>query len=232
MERNSWVGGRLCQLSRIFQSEVWSSQCDSSCVGPVQAKGAFLGAAVQVLAQTELVSVERSEGCFRVTLAMSPNKSFSSSVPDRQGKGVNYCSKTCCSVTVKQVNRLLLSYPSIEPIVVYYRVNENLRASPGIALSTNMPHRGGGTCLASSRKWVGSSGVRFCETGATPRKFRASSPATRYILLRRCPVAWPRRSAKRSVTRSRIWRRLLLPSHALRWPGGHKATSSSLSRRG
>ena len=38
-ERNAWLGGHLCQLSRIYQSEGWPSVCDSACVGPVQAKG-------------------------------------------------------------------------------------------------------------------------------------------------------------------------------------------------
>jgi len=41
--------------------------------------------------------------------------------PDKQGQGVSYCSRTCCSVTAKQVDRLLASNPVVEPPVVYYR---------------------------------------------------------------------------------------------------------------
>ena len=41
--------------------------------------------------------------------------------PEKQTAGVEYCSKTCCSVTAKQVDRLLTSNPMIEPFVVYYR---------------------------------------------------------------------------------------------------------------
>jgi heterodisulfide reductase subunit A len=41
--------------------------------------------------------------------------------PRKQTRGVGYCSKTCCSVTAKQVDRLLVASPMVEPIVVYYR---------------------------------------------------------------------------------------------------------------
>jgi heterodisulfide reductase subunit A len=41
--------------------------------------------------------------------------------PDGQAAGVSYCSKTCCSVTAKQVDRLLATNPMVEPQVVYYR---------------------------------------------------------------------------------------------------------------
>ncbi len=67
-ERNPWLGGHLCQLSRIFQSEAWPSVCDSSCVGPVQAKGVMLGEGIRALTQTEVVSADRSNGSFRVTM--------------------------------------------------------------------------------------------------------------------------------------------------------------------
>jgi len=40
---------------------------------------------------------------------------------DKQADGVEYCSKTCCSVTAKQVDRLITSNPMVEPFVVYYR---------------------------------------------------------------------------------------------------------------
>ncbi len=259
-ERNPWLGGRLCQLSRIFQSESWPSVCDSSCVGPVLAKGIVLSEGIRARTQTQVVSAERSNGIFRVTLRSDPemvkpglcipcgkcaevcpeettrrfdhgmsrrkaiDKEFERAIPDsytilpdictkcgdcvpvcptnaidlnaqpvstteeygavflatgfdpidlsgypqfhsshpdvvtsleferlmekglkrpsdgeepeqvvfvqcagsRAGpgphdKGVAYCSKTCCSVTAKQVDRLLLTYPMVEPTVVYYR---------------------------------------------------------------------------------------------------------------
>jgi heterodisulfide reductase subunit A len=45
----------------------------------------------------------------------------SRSGPEKQTGGVDYCSKTCCSITAKQVDRLMLSNPMVEPVVVYYR---------------------------------------------------------------------------------------------------------------
>jgi heterodisulfide reductase subunit A len=260
VERNPWLGGRLCQLNRIFQSEAWPSVCDSACVGPVQAKGVVLGDGIQAFTQTEVLSAERSQGCFRVTFRSDPafvnpdrctscgkctevcpesterrsdqglsqrkaiDKEFERALPDfytilpeactkcgdcvpvcptqaidleaepvtrteefgavflatgfdpidlsgysqyenkhpnvvtaiqferlmekglkrpsdgeepeqivfvqcagsragpgGQAEGVSYCSKTCCSVTAKQVDRLLIAHPMAEPTVVYYR---------------------------------------------------------------------------------------------------------------
>lgn len=260
VERSPWLGGRLCQLNRVFQSEAWPSVCDSSCVGRVQAKGVVLGEQIQALTQTRIVSVERSNGCFKVSLRSDPefvnpdlciscdkctqvcpeetprqfdrglskrkaiDKEFERALPDvytiipeactrcgdcvpacptgaidleaesrtdeqefgavflatgvdpidlsrcpeygsshpnvvtgieferllekglkrpsdgeepervvfvqcagsragpdKQTKGVSYCSRTCCSVTAKQVDRLLASNPMVEPTVVYYR---------------------------------------------------------------------------------------------------------------
>ncbi|MCP4677798.1 MAG: hydrogenase iron-sulfur subunit [Deltaproteobacteria bacterium] len=259
-ERNPWLGGRLCQLQRVFQCEGWPSVCDSSCVGPVQAKGAILSPNIQTLTRAEVTNVARSNGSFRVTLSAEPefvdqdlciscdkcaevcpeevdrrfdmgmtkrkaiDKEFERALPDlytvdssactkcgdcvpvcptnainleaetrtktedfgavflatgtdpidlsgypqyvsshpnvitsmeferlmdqglkrpsdgeepeqivfvqcagsrmgpaRKGEGAEYCSKTCCAVTTKQIDRLLVSNPMVEPIVVYYR---------------------------------------------------------------------------------------------------------------
>ena len=260
-ERGSWLGGRLCQLHRVFQTEGWPSVCDASCIGPVQARGAMLDQGIEALAQTQVTAVERREGRFRVSLQSEPqlvdpdrciscdecakvcpeelprrhdlafskrkaiDKEFERALPDlytidleactlcgdcvpvcptdaidleakprhrtedfgavflatgsepidlsgyaqfkrshpnvvtsieferlmdhglkrpsdgeepeqvvfvqcagsragpeRKGQGgVAYCSKTCCSVTAKQVDRLTTGHPMVEPTVVYYR---------------------------------------------------------------------------------------------------------------
>ena len=259
-ERKSWLGGHVCQISKLFQSESWPSVCDSVCVGPVQAKGVVLGEKITVLTGTEVVDAKRSDGHFRVTLRGEPafvdpdlcigcaqcaevcpeetarrfdeglttrkaiDKEFERAIPDvynilpeactrcgdcvpvcptkaidldaeertveeeygavflatgfesaqpddipeygsthpnvvtsveferllegglkrpsdgeepervifvmcagsragpeKQSGGVAYCSKTCCSVTAKQVDRLVLAHPMVEPTVVYYR---------------------------------------------------------------------------------------------------------------
>ena len=41
--------------------------------------------------------------------------------PDKYSEGVNYCSKTCCSVTAKQIDRMLAVHTTIKTTVVYYR---------------------------------------------------------------------------------------------------------------
>lgn len=259
-ERNPWLGGRVCQVHRLFQSEGWLSVCDASCVGPVQAKGAILSERIQALTRTRITGVEKVDGSFRVSLLSDPafvdpelciscgecarvcpeeterrfdhgvstrkaiDKEFERALPDaysilpdvctrcgdcvpacptdaidleakandateefgavflatgfdqldltdypeyngahsnivtsleferlleqglvkpsdgdepesivfvqcvgsragadKQAAGVEYCSKTCCSVTAKQVDRLLTSHPMVEPFVVYYR---------------------------------------------------------------------------------------------------------------
>jgi heterodisulfide reductase subunit A len=43
----------------------------------------------------------------------------------RRGKGVPYCSKTCCGVTVKQAERILARNPMAEVIILY---NDDIRA--------------------------------------------------------------------------------------------------------
>jgi len=259
-ERNSWVGGRLCQLGRVFQSEGWPSVCDSVCVGPVQARGAVLSERVRLLTGADVIAAERRDGGFSVTVRQAPryvdadrciacdlcaqacpeeaprafdrgltrrkaiDREFERALPggyvlldevctrcgdcipvcptdaidldaqptstteefgavflatgttpldltgysdllaadgdvvdaltfeqlmasglrrpsdgeepesvvfvqcagsragpDKQGQGVPYCSKTCCSVTAKQVDRLATGFPMVESTVVYYR---------------------------------------------------------------------------------------------------------------
>jgi len=40
---------------------------------------------------------------------------------DKQGSGVPYCSRTCCSVTAKQAKRVAAMYPMTEVSIIYYR---------------------------------------------------------------------------------------------------------------
>ncbi len=72
VERRPWLGGRLCQLLRVYQSEGWPSVCDSSCVGPVQCKGVLLSERIQAYTRARVTAVERVDGRFRVTIAAAP----------------------------------------------------------------------------------------------------------------------------------------------------------------
>ena len=71
-ERNPWLGGHVCQVHRLFQSEAWPSVCDASCVGPVQAKGAVLSERIDTRIQTRVVGVSKSNGSFNVSLQSDP----------------------------------------------------------------------------------------------------------------------------------------------------------------
>ncbi len=72
VDRKSWLGGHLCQVSHLFQCEGWPSSCDSSCVGPVQAKGVALGDRITTLMATEIGAVRHADGAFEVTLESAP----------------------------------------------------------------------------------------------------------------------------------------------------------------
>jgi len=50
----------------------------------------------------------------------------SRSGPDKKAKGVSYCSRTCCSVTAKQVDRLLLSQLPTKTSESWARANATL----------------------------------------------------------------------------------------------------------
>lgn len=260
VERTAYLGGHVCRINRLFQSEAWPSVCESKCVGPVQARDVVLGARIDIRTQSEIVAVDRHDGRFDVTIRSAPrfvdadlciacnkcaevcpeelprrfdgclttrkaiDKDFERALPDtysivddactrcgecvpvcptnaihldanpvrevtsfgavflatgfdesdvtklpeygggmddvvtsatfehllerglvcpsdgrqpesvvfvqcagsragpdKQGGGVSYCSKTCCSVTAKQVDRLATAFPMTEAQVVYYR---------------------------------------------------------------------------------------------------------------
>lgn len=72
VERNPYLGGRLCQLPRIFQSEGWPSVCDSKCVGPVSAKEVMLAPRVRALVSTTVEAATKRDGAFEVSLRSAP----------------------------------------------------------------------------------------------------------------------------------------------------------------
>ena len=108
-ERNPWIGGRLCQLPRIFQTEGWPSVCDSACVGPVQAKGVILGEGIKVLTQTEIDSAEKKNGTFRVTLRSDP-----SYVDKELCISCGLCAEACPEETVRRFDQGLTKRKAID----------------------------------------------------------------------------------------------------------------------
>jgi heterodisulfide reductase subunit A len=108
-ERNPWIGGRLCQLPRIFQTEGWPSVCDSACVGPVQAKGAILGEGIKVRTQTEVQSAEKKNGSFRVTLRSEP-----AYVDEELCISCGACAKVCPEETIRRFDQGLTKRKAID----------------------------------------------------------------------------------------------------------------------
>lgn len=64
VERDTYLGGRLCQVGFLFQCEGWAAYCRSECVGPVQARDAILDPRIRVLLQSEVVRLETAAGNF------------------------------------------------------------------------------------------------------------------------------------------------------------------------
>ena len=68
VEKGTYLGGHMCQLNAIFQCEGWPGSCRSDCVGPAQAKDVVLNSNIEVLFQSEVMSVEKSDGNFQVRI--------------------------------------------------------------------------------------------------------------------------------------------------------------------
>jgi heterodisulfide reductase subunit A len=99
-ERNPWLGGRLCQIERIFQTEAWPSVCDAACVGPVQAKCTVLSDEIRALPQTDVTAAERINGSFRVTLRSAPQF-----VDPQLCISCNKCAEVCPEETARRFDR-------------------------------------------------------------------------------------------------------------------------------
>ncbi|MFH0946050.1 MAG: hydrogenase iron-sulfur subunit [Planctomycetota bacterium] len=99
VEKKPWLGGVLCQLLRIFQSEGWPSFCDSSCVGPAQAKGIMLSDRVRAYTQSEVTAAKRENGRFLVTINAAPRY-----VDPQRCISCGECSAVCPEQTPRQVD--------------------------------------------------------------------------------------------------------------------------------
>ena len=71
-ERDAYVGGTLCQLPLMFQTEAWPSVCESSCVGPVQAAEALFDPLVTLHTGALVRGVAKDAGNFEATLELAP----------------------------------------------------------------------------------------------------------------------------------------------------------------
>jgi heterodisulfide reductase subunit A len=68
VERGTYLGGRLCQIPFLFQTENWPGRCVSICVGPVQASGAVLNPLIDAYTQSSVERVGKVDGNFRARI--------------------------------------------------------------------------------------------------------------------------------------------------------------------
>lgn len=90
VERSAYLGGHVCRINRIFQSEGWPSVCESKCVGPVQARDVILGSRIDIRTQAQIVGANRKDGCFHVKIRSAPRF-----VDDDLCIGCNKCTEVC-----------------------------------------------------------------------------------------------------------------------------------------
>jgi len=72
VERNEYLGGKLCQLPLMWQTEAWPSVCESQCLGPIQARDALFDPAVTFLTGAELEALQRVDGNFTARIGVRP----------------------------------------------------------------------------------------------------------------------------------------------------------------
>ncbi len=94
VERNEYLGGKLCQLPVMWQTEGWPSVCESQCVGPVQARDALFDPAVTFLCGAELQALQRHDGNFTARIALRP-----AFVDDDLCIACGKCEEVCPEVT-------------------------------------------------------------------------------------------------------------------------------------
>ena len=72
VEEKPNLGGHICQIPFLWQSEGSTYVCTSECVGPVIARDALLKDDVEFLTATEIVDLEKCNGNFHVKLEKQP----------------------------------------------------------------------------------------------------------------------------------------------------------------
>lgn len=68
VEQRSYLGGRLCQIPFLFQTERWTGRCVSICVGPVQAEAAVVEPEISAYTRSGVARIEKKNGNFEASL--------------------------------------------------------------------------------------------------------------------------------------------------------------------
>ena len=109
VERNTYLGGRLCQIGFLFQCEGHQAYCRSECVGPVLARDAILNPNIEILMQSEVVGLEKMNGNFQARIARG-----AAFVDADLCISCDACAEVCPEETVTEFNRGLYRRKAID----------------------------------------------------------------------------------------------------------------------
>lgn len=109
VERSAYLGGHVCRINRIFQSEGWPSVCESKCVGPVQARDVVMGSRTDIRTQARILGAERRDGSFHVRIRSAPRF-----VDDDLCIGCNKCTEVCPESLPRNFDGCLTSRKAID----------------------------------------------------------------------------------------------------------------------
>ncbi len=72
VEKKPYLGGKMCQLNYIFQTEGWPSSCESNCTGPVHARRADIDPLVTAHLSSEVTDLRKQDGNFIASVKVGP----------------------------------------------------------------------------------------------------------------------------------------------------------------
>lgn len=109
VEGGTYLGGRLCQIPFLFQTENWPGRCVSICVGPVQASTAVLSPLISAYTQSAVESIEKVDGNFRARIKVG-----ASYVDPQKCISCGKCAEVCPEYASSDFNEGLFARKAID----------------------------------------------------------------------------------------------------------------------